>query len=383
MVRLFFLLQDLVKIIIMVNRNISWIGNFLIFFSVISLFFGCREKNIERHVFTFDNLPEPTKLIGIKHDYDKLLNPSKIHFTGSYLIVGEDKLNQDDKIHILDPINKEYLSSKGIDGLGPGELIHIDKILNIIENGEFWTYDIPQILFSKFDISDSSKLALEQISPKRSTVFMTEATLASASSIFGNMVDGWTKYIEMSFAGDTLVFFGDWKDVLVVRELPNRYKAEDLDANLVSFVHQGVLKGNHQKRMFVKAGLLVDYFEIIDLDNRSTKTLFGPIDEMNEFMITYSMGYQMPAFDKEVKIFYRDVYVGKDSFFLLLTNKLDFKFDDLSKPDRIFEFGFEGKPINHYVLENFNISCITVDEDSRKIYGISEDEEPNVVEFEF
>jgi hypothetical protein len=180
-----------------------------------------------------------------------------------------------------------------------------------------------------------------------------------------------------------LAFFGDWKDVLVVRELPNRYKAEDLAANLVSFVHQGVLKGNHQKRMFVKAGLLVDYFEIIDLDNRSTKTFFGPIDEMNEFRITYSMGYQMPAFDKEVKIFYRDVHVGKDSFFLLLTNKLDFKFDDLSKPDRIFEFDFKGKPINHYVLENFNISCITVDEDSRKIYGISEDQDPNVVEFNY
>jgi len=367
----------------MINQNTSWIWIFLLFLSVISLLLGCREKNIERHVFTFNDLPKSTKLIGIKHDYDKLLNPSKIHFTGSYLIVGEDKLNQDDKIHILDPKNKKYLSSKGIEGLGPGEIIHVDKILNIIENGEFWIYDIPQILFSKFDLSDSSKLASDQISPKRSTVYMTEATLTSVSSIFGNMVDGWTKYIEMSFSGDTIEFFGNWKDVLVGRELPNRYKAENLDANLVSNVHQGVLKGNHQKRMFVKAGVLVDYFEIVDLNNRTTKTFFGPIDEMNEFIITYSMGYQMPAFDKELKIFYRDLFVGKESFFLLLTNKLDFKFDDLSKPDRIFEFDFEGNPINHYVLENFNISCITVDEDSRKIYGISEDDDPNVVEFEY
>ncbi|MCH6200307.1 TolB-like 6-bladed beta-propeller domain-containing protein [Aquiflexum sp. LQ15W] len=349
-----------------------------------SLFFGCAEKDVERHVFSLDDLPEPSKLNGTKHLYDELLIPYKIHYTGNYLIVAESKKVENDKIHILDPSNKKYLSSKGIDGLGPGEITQVQQIENISENDEFWIYDFEQILFSKFDISDSSKLASEQVSPRRSTIFMTEATLASTNSIFGNGVDGWTKYIEMSFGGDTLAFFGNWKDVLVDRPLPNGHKAENFDANLVSNIHQGVLKGNLEKRMFVKAGMQVDYFEIIDLDNRSSKIFFGPLDQFPEFTITYSMGYQMPGFNfDDMKLYYRDVYVGKDSFFLLYIGKLDGKLDDLSIPDRIFEFDFEGKPINHFILSNFNLSSFTVDEVARKFYGISEDDNPNVVEFDY
>jgi len=358
--------------------------HFTLLIYVLALFFGCAERDVERRVFSLDNLPAQSKLMGTKHLYDELLIPYKIHFTGNYLIVGEKKTILNDKIHILDPKSKKYVSSKGIDGLGPGEITQVEQIENILENGEFWTYDFEQILFSKFEISDSSKLASEQVSPRRSTIFMTQATLASTNSIFGNGVDGWTKYIEMSFTGDTLAFFGNWKDILVGRRFPNGHKAENLDANLVSNIHQGVLKGNLRKRMFVKAGLLVDYFEIIDLDNRSSKTFFGPFDQMNEFNIVYSMGYQMPEFSFEnIKLHYRDVYVGKDSFFLLYIGKPDGKLEDLSIPDRIFEFNFEGKPINHFILGNFNISSFTVDEVSRKFYGISEDDNPNVVEFDY
>lgn len=366
----------------MVNHSGSLKGHFLFLIYVLPLFFSCGKKNVERHVFSLDDLPAPSKLIGTKHLYDELLIPYKIHFTGNYLIVAESKKVENDKIHILDPRNRKYVSSKGIDGLGPGEITQVQQIENISENDEFWIYDFEQILFSKFDISDSSKLASEQVSPRRSTIFMTDATLASTNSIFGNGVDGWTKYIEMSFSGDTLAFFGNWKDILIGRHLPNGHKAENLDANLVSNIHQGVLKGNLQKRMFVKAGLLVDYFEIIDLDNRSSKIFFGPFDQMNEFDIVYSMGYQMPEF-KNMQLFYRDVFVGKDSFFLLYIGKPDGKLEDMSIPDRIFEFDFEGKPVNHFILSNFNLSSFTVDEVSRKFYGISEDDNPNVVEFDY
>lgn len=364
------------------NKEMYWV-RLTIMYSF-ALFFGCAEKDVERHVFSLDDLPAPSKLIGTKHLYDELLIPYKIHFTGKYMIVAESKAVQNDKIHILDPLNRKYVSSKGIDGLGPGEITQVQQIEHISENEEFWTYDIEQLLFSKFEISDSSKLASEQVSPRRSTVFMTDATLASTNSIFGNGVDGWTKYIEMSFSGDTLAFFGNWKDILIGRQLPNGHKAENLDANLVSNIHQGVLKGNLQKRMFVKAGIIVDYFEIIDLDKQTTRTFFGPIDQIPEFTIAYSMGYQMPDYNlNTLKDQYLDSYVGKNSFFLLYSNKNFRNLTDSSEPDRIFEFDFEGKPINHFVLDNFNLSSFTVDEVSRKIYGISEDDNPNVVEFDY
>lgn len=368
----------------MQNQVISQIRLLSLLIYGIALFFGCAEKDVERHVFSLDDLPAPSKLIGAKHLYDEILNPNKIHFTGKYLIVGERKTIKNNKIHILDPRNRKYVSSKGIDGLGPGEITQVQQIEHISENEEFWTYDVEQLLFSKFEISDSSKLASEQVRTRESTVFITEATWASSNSVLGNMVDGWTKYIEISLSGDTLAFFGNWKDILIGRNLPNGHKVENLDANLVSNIHQGVLKGNLQKRMFVQAGSIVDYFEIIDLDKQTTRTFFGPIDQIPEFTIAYSMGYQMPDYNlNNLKNQYLDSYVGKNSFFLLYSNKNFRNLTDSSEPDRIFEFDFEGKPINHFILGNFKLSSFTVDEVSRKIYGISEDDNPNVVEFDY
>ena len=145
------------------NQIISLVRLLLLLIYTCALFLGCAEKDVERHVFSLDDLPAPSKLIGTKHLYDELLIPYKIHFTGNYLIVAESKKVENDKIHILDTRNRKYVSSKGIDGLGPGEITQVQQIEHISEIEEFWSFDVEQLLFSKFEISDSSKLSSEQV----------------------------------------------------------------------------------------------------------------------------------------------------------------------------------------------------------------------------
>lgn len=363
----------------MAKRKYYWIV-ILIFSFIVS----CVQEAIERRVFSFDELPEPIYLEGEKHDYLGIIFPSKIHYTGDFLIISERKTVKKDKIHILDPKNKKYISSKGVDGLGPSEITQVEQIETLQDPDEFWTYDLEQLLFSKFKISDPTKLAHEQIRIKESVVFMTKSTWASPGSMLGNMVDGWTKYLELSVSGDTMGYFGNWKEHLIGRKLPEGLKTSSIDANLASNLHRGVLKGNIHNRKFVLAGSTVDYFDIIDLENQSYKTIYGPFDQIPEFTITYSMGYQMPGFNlTELKTQYLDVFVGKESFFLLYSNKNFRKWIDSPEPDRIFEFNFESKPLSHFVLTDYKLSAFTFDESSRKFYGLSVDENPNVVEFDY
>src|SRR5690606_10409620 len=178
--------------------------------------------------------------------------------------------------------------------------------------------------------------------------FLTASTWASDATLLANTVDGWDKYIHVTIKGDTLALFGNWKDMIKNKELPNGYKEDELDANLVSNIFQGTLKGSPDKKHFIKCGINADYLDIIDLENYSIKTIYGPMQEMPKFNIGYLEEYQMPDFGQTATLRYLDVYPGENSFYVLFFGR---PYKELGSPEtlnRIFEFDYLGNILNQY-----------------------------------
>ncbi len=357
----------------------------LVFFILVTI--SCNKPNGQEKIqneifFTENDLPKAKILKGEKYNFIQIVNPRGIFLLEDLAVIYERKNTSDDKFHIIDLESQQFLYSKGIDGLGPGEITVIAQIDRSEEENFIWTYDPEIRKFSKFNVKDSSKLATKQIRSPEISFFVTEATLTSDSTLLGSTVDGWTKYLHLTFSGDTLGMLGNWKDMLREKELPGGLKTDDLDANLVSNIFQGPIKANPDRSKLVKVGKSVDYLEIVDLNENKMITINGPSQVLPYFTIGYSMGYQMPNFGTDHATSYSDLYAGENSFFALYRGK---PFRELSNPDnlnRIFEFDYQGKILNQYQLD-FPIYGIAVDEENRSIYGVTVDREPNLVRFDY
>ncbi|MEB2776212.1 BF3164 family lipoprotein [Algoriphagus sp. D3-2-R+10] len=333
--------------------------------------------------FTESDLPSSITLSGKKYNLDFVVNPAQILLKDSIIIIAEKKSTNDDKIHILDRKSKKLIRNLGIDGVGPGEITIGYPLMDNGVKNEFWVYDGQQLKFCRFSLLDTSKLAVEQIRGLEIPGFITKATFTSSTNLLTTLVDGWGKYYEFSIEMDTIASFGNWKDMIANSDLPRKIKPEDLDANIVSNIFSGKLNGNLRNNIYVFAGNNVGYLDIIDLNNKEIKTIWGPDLNIPEFEVRYDQGFQMPQFDlRTLTIKYLDVYVGQASIFLLYSGK---NFKDISSEERlnrVFEIDFNGKLLNQFQLD-YPLYGFTVDEDSKLIYGLTTDKDPNLVEFQY
>ena len=347
-------------------------------------FVGCENKETKRDTisFTEEDLPDVITLKGYKYAFPQLLNPKGILVSDGKAIIFERKNVHDDKLHIIDLATMTYLQTKGKDGMGPGEVATITQVEALSDPNRFRAYDLELRLFSTFNLADTTRLAESQFKAPETAFYITNPALTSDTSLLANTVDGWTKYLQLTISGDTLAMFGDWRDMIKGKKLPNGYQEEELDANLVSNVFQGPLKSSKNKRFAIKAGVKVDYIDIIDIEALSIKTIYGPLPGVPEFTISYWGGYQMPDMGSSSTSRYIDVFPGKQSFFTLFLGKNSREISDMNNPNRIFEFDYEGNLLSHFQLD-YPLLGFSVDEENKVIYGVTVDREPNLVRFEY
>lgn len=355
-----------------------------LFFFTALIFFSCTGTKEEtgKKYFSNNDLPDPIELKGHKYNFPQIINPRGILVTSSKAIVFERKNVDNNKFHIIDLKTESYVQSKGIDGLGPGEISVITQVEALNEHNKILTFDPEVRVFSKFDLLDTNRLAEYQFRSPETAYFVTEATFTSDTSFIGNAVDGWTKYLHLTISGDTLALFGDWKDMIRGQELPNGIKEEEMDANLVSSVFQGPIKINADKTYAVKIGAVSNYIDIIRIEDQEILTIYNPDEYIPNFNVSYSGGYQMASFDSQNLTMYLDVFAGKESFFVLYVNKPYKQLSDTENLNKIFEFDYNGKILANYQLD-FPLLGFSVDEKNKNIYGVTIEEEPNLVKFKY
>jgi len=134
------------------------------------------------------------------------------------------------------------------------------------------------------------------------------------------------------------------------------------------------------KNKFIVAGRLRDYIDVLDKASGKILSIRGPIDEIPEFEVDYSQGYPMAAvLSDRVSCF--GSFAGKSLLYALYIGK-DYKYiSDSYKPNRIFVFDYQGNIVWHYTLD-YPLTSFTLDEENGIIYGLTINQEPNVVAFE-
>lgn len=110
----------------------------------------------------------------------------------------------------------------------------------------------------------------------------------------------------------------------------------------------------------------------------------GPVGDVLDYKVE-SAGGQVAAFvNPETVRGYIDVFLGKESIFLVFNGKTDIQMrqpgDEISRT--IFQFDFEGNPLANFKLD-VPIKAITVSEKDRKIYALTQDREPGIAVFNY
>jgi len=200
--------------------------------------------------------------------------------------------------------------------------------------------------------------------------YVWKITWASDTSLMVSMVDGNDKYLEVSLQGDTLNTFGTWDNMM---------DRQDIPYNVISSIHQGEIIASPDKSKFIVAGRIRDYIDVLDKVSGRILSIRGPVDVIPEFEVDYSQGYPMAAVLSD-RVSYFGSFAGGNLIYALYIGK-DYKFiSDFNNLNRIFVFDYKGNIVNQYTLD-YPLTSFTVDEENGIIYGLTIDQNPNVVAF--
>ncbi|MCH7407856.1 TolB-like 6-bladed beta-propeller domain-containing protein [Belliella sp. DSM 111904] len=357
-------------------------GNDLLASILISItILGC-SKNLEnpyfdKYVIFDDKGIEQIDLVSTKRLLPELINPFNIAGKeGKYLIVIESsKIPEENRfMHLYDPATLEHISEKGVMGFGPNEIPYVSNIDTGFEENFFWAYSSVDKKISKFSYEDKSPYAVSQYKQPESFFKMIRMLHASDSTYLGRSVDEPNRLVEYHANGERIAGYGNWEPV---------DSSEPLDNYLFGSLNSGWFIGDESKRYYVFACNHRDRLEIFDYHTKKYVVIDGPDLAIPPYELVGSENNLQLMYDINTNPYrYRDVSITKNYVYALYGgfSEKDYRnTGDLAKT--IFVFDFNGKPITILNLD-CSLYAISVDETVGKIFGITTDADPNVVEFE-
>lgn len=321
--------------------------------------------------FSDSDVPRTFRLQGHKFAFEELIFPTQLLKVDCLLVIGDRDVSQ--LIHVVDPGGGRYIRKMGKFGDGPGESGTISEFLTGHEKGTFWTRSGRAKQLSFYNIADTGKLSNKQIRQEGDFFLAVNTAWASDTSLLTTRADGDEQFVEYSLDGKFIRSWGSW------RSLVDR---SDLPVSVISAIHQGVLKASSDRSSFLFVCRNRDLIEFLQKGSGSIISIRGPENTMPKFTIDYSAGYPMPVLERHRKLFYQTGFIGRDFIYALYAGNYT---TDISKRsvynETIYVFNHRGA-VQARLLLNYSVYDITVDEARGKIYGLTFDAEPNLVEFD-
>ena len=314
-------------------------------------------------------------LEGKKTVYDSILSFRKIFFKNDRLVIGSPSGNSHgNTIHLIDPEHLTYIKGIGKEGLGPGE---VDSGIWDFDYGQedstFWAYDLSGKKFYEFEFLGESKLSKQTLNQRGDWFLTFSSHWLNDSTIVSYQTRNMDKFGLFSSLGEKVGNFIPWS------KEGNPLSEEQ--AFELSTKYQGHVEIDKRKSTLAHASSKLAYFELYDLATKSHYEFYGPFPtNLDRGMIDQLI--HSPKIDVEViPRGFNDIVIGDHSVFLVHIGKTIDQINDLGETSRqILKFDKKGNPEEIFNLD-FPIRSIAVDESQKKIYAISDDQEPGIVVF--
>lgn len=334
------------------------------------LLISCSPQSKYQHsiLIEWDDFETTESLKGNVVTFDSLLmKPWLLHVYDTLLITAN--LSTDKLLHVFNLKNKKQIAQRIPMGQGPTEMLN--PFFIPVDSGLF-LFDLGKSAISKYNVSDfvtsMTPSSYERI--KLSEPIMSEVVLVE-DGIIGSPYHPEYAYLKFDKSGNKIGTFG---------ERP----VSDITYSDIEIVdaYRSVLTSNRKDKVAV-CYYWTDLLEIYDKSGKLEKRIHGPEHFYPHFQ-GYNDGgmmYSKTIPGKSRDAYYCPVSVG-EQIFVLFNGKNPDKEGYNILADRIFVFGWDGTPHKIYELDR-GISYMDIDEKNKKIYGISDDPEYQIIEFTY
>ncbi|SNS11347.1 TolB-like 6-blade propeller-like [Belliella buryatensis] len=342
---------------------------------------GCsnQEENLyfDKYViFKPQDVPE-INIFSAKRELPELLYPYNISGKeGKYIFVIEDsKIPEENNfIHIYNPITLEHINQKGVIGFGPNEIPYVSLIDVGFDEDNFWAYSAVDKKISRFNLLDQSPYSVEQFRQPESFFKMIRMISSSDSTYLGVSIDEPNRLVEYHKDGRKIAGYGEWEPVKTKQEMDNY---------LLSTLNSSWFIGDESKRYFITACVHRDRLEIFDYHTKKFVVIDGPDLDIPPFDIVGPANKSELILDiKSNPYRYRDVSITRNYIYALYGGIRENEFRETGILARkIFVFSLIGEPVIVLNLDR-SLRAITVDETAGKIFGVTTDKDPNIAYFD-
>lgn len=312
-------------------------------------------------------------LKGYKKVFEEIINPEKIRLKSNFLIVLESPSMDSDypPIHIIDRVKGQYQYSIGRIGFGPGEISDATSIEFSKSDSTFFIYSSIDKKISEFSFKPR-ELAKSQIK-QRKEFFKAYSVLKFTDSTYvGLTVDSPSRMVEFNTKGDSIGAYG---------KLINFSERMDLDNFNLSQINMGWFGSNNSKSHFAIANIFTNRIELFNKKSGELNYIqLNPKESMKFDLIPESTGNSV-HWDLSTPYQFRDVILTNN---LIISLYGGFSQNQINKTSEIaktvYIFDLEGTMKAKLNLD-YSIKSLAVSEDLTKLYGITTDSEPGIVEF--
>ncbi|MBS9524292.1 hypothetical protein KI659_09720 [Litoribacter alkaliphilus] len=321
------------------------------------------------------DLPEKERLTGVPFGIEKFYSTRKPFLVDGHIIVSDKAMSP--PLHVIDVKNRKWAYGLGVEGYGPGEISYIWTFDYSSSPGKFWAYNFDKV-FSEFTLEDSTaKLAGKQLKQRNPEFIMaTDITWLTDTTLMGIRVSGEEKFVEYSKEGEVLDGYGSWKEML----------PGDPPLNVAKAAFAMHFTSNQSKSKFGFFSMDRDHFEVLDYATKEILVVEGPYFEVPEYTVEYRSAddpyYYMN--DPEAVRTYQDSFLGEDNIYMLYSGEKVSKIisTGLVESRTVFVFDYNGNMMRQFELDT-PIKHLTVDEENQILYGLSSEENQDIVEFKF
>jgi hypothetical protein len=329
------------------------------------IIFSCKEKN---------ELFQNFDIKGNKKVFSQILNPNKIRIKSNKIVILESYSSDGELpvIHVVEKEKMEYLHSIGKLGFGPGEISDASSV-------EFGNSDSTISIYSAVDKKVSLfplepvELATSQVKQKNYFTKAYSVLGFTDSTFLGLAVDSRARLLEFDSKGDSISSFG---------KNENFSTRKDLDPFNLAQINMGWFGANDKKTHFAIASIFTNRIEIFDRKNKSIKTIHVGLKEHTKFdLLPESTGYFV-HWDLSSPYYFRDVALTDTHIFALYGGLSEQQIQSNSVIAKtVYVYSLAGDFVAKFNLDT-SITSIAVDQNLSKMYGISTDEDPGIVEFD-